>query len=111
MAGEGDRWFQGREMIESLTIRAELERGNVSAAEHTFWHALSLAETHDQYGAAWLVAEVVTDLVDAGCRDAWGAAERFAPEVAKLGYASLVARYVVLRDLAQRDPFTVTNTR
>lgn len=111
MAGEGDRWFQGREMIESLAVRAELERGNVSGAEHSFWHALSLAESHDQYGAAWFVAEVVTDLVDAGCRDAWRAAERFAPEVAKLGYASLVARYVVLRDLAQRDPFTGTGTR
>jgi hypothetical protein len=40
--------------------------------------------------------------VEAGCTDVWQPAERFAPIVAKLGYASLSARYVVLRDLAQR---------
>ena len=104
MAVEGDRWFQGREMIDALAVRIAIESGCFDAAEATFWRALGLAERHDQYGAAWFVAEVVTDLVDGGCRSAWRAAERFAPTVAKLGYASLSARYMVLRDLALRDP-------
>jgi tetratricopeptide (TPR) repeat protein len=102
MVDEGARWFQGREMVEALRVRAALETRDVGTAEKRFWAALGNAEKHDQYGAAWFVAEVVTELVEAGCADAWKPAERFAPIVAKLGYASLAARYVVLRDLSQR---------
>jgi hypothetical protein len=102
MMDEGTRWFQGREMVEALAVRAALETRDVGVAATRFWTALSNAEKHDQYGAAWLVAEVVTELVEAGCADAWKPAEQFAPTVAKLGYASLAARYVVLRDLSQR---------
>jgi hypothetical protein len=79
-----------------------VESRDFGMAERRFWSALANAEKHDQYGAAWFVAEVVTELVEAGCTDVWQPAERFAPIVAKLGYASLSARYVVLRDLAQR---------
>jgi hypothetical protein len=98
-------------MVEALLVRAALDARDMETAERRFWHALAIAEKHDQYGAAWFVAEVVTDLVDAGCTEAWKAAERFATGVATLGYAPLSARYVVLRDLSQRDPFAMVAER
>ena len=70
-------------MIEALTVRAALERHDGRAAEAHFWAALERAEKFDQYGAAWFVAEVVTELVDAGCAMTWKAAERFASTVAR----------------------------
>src|SRR5204862_524939 len=55
MANEGDRWFQGREMVEALAVRAALETNDGRAAESGFRAALARAEPHDQYGAAWFV--------------------------------------------------------
>jgi diguanylate cyclase (GGDEF)-like protein/putative nucleotidyltransferase with HDIG domain len=103
IAGERDRWFQGREMVEALLVRDLVDAGRISDAAERFWNALAIAERHDQYGAAWFVAEVVTELVAAGRADAWRAAERFSAVVAKMGYASLSARYIVLQDLAHRE--------
>ncbi|HEX4683766.1 MAG TPA: diguanylate cyclase [Gemmatimonadaceae bacterium] len=111
MESEGDRWFQGREMIDALLIRTALESGEPAEATSRFRRALSLAERHDQYCAAWLVAEVVTELAAHGYTDAWAAAERFAPIVAKLGYASLSARYIALEDLVQREPVRMAERR
>jgi hypothetical protein len=90
-------------MVEALLIRAALETGSPTDACARFSSARTLAEHHDQYGAAWLVAEVVAELAGAGCAAAWDVAIQFAPNVAKLGYASLSARYIALQDLAQRE--------
>jgi hypothetical protein len=96
-------------VLENRTSRTAIEvmrlhaTGDVEGAAKHFWKALSIAERHDQYGAAWLVAEVVTELVAAGRADAWSAAERFSSDAAKMGYASLAARYIVLQDLAHRE--------
>jgi tetratricopeptide (TPR) repeat protein len=111
LAAEGDRWFQGREMAEALMVRAALESRDDAGAAQQFRIAVARAEAHDHYGAAWLVAEVVTDLVSVGCTEAWSIADRLGADVARLGYASLAARYVVLRDLAQREPLTSMYTR
>jgi len=104
IATEGDRWFQGRDMVEALLVRCALESGETAAATTEFRRAVGLAEARDPYGAAWFVAEVVSDLVAAGYGDAVAEADRYAPVAATMGYASLAARYLAIKDLSQRVP-------
>jgi tetratricopeptide (TPR) repeat protein len=49
-------WFQGRELVEALTIRLALLNGRDEAA-HVFTRAVRLADTRDAYGAVLLTAE------------------------------------------------------
>ncbi|MES2176255.1 MAG: AAA family ATPase [Gemmatimonadota bacterium] len=51
-------WFQGRELMEALTIRMLLAEGKVGEAAESFCLALAAAGPSDAYGAAWLTAEV-----------------------------------------------------
>jgi tetratricopeptide (TPR) repeat protein len=50
-------WFQGRELVEALSIRLAMAAGR-DEAPHLFKRALALADTSDVYGAAVLTAEI-----------------------------------------------------
>jgi tetratricopeptide (TPR) repeat protein len=92
----GDRpdwWFQGRELADALSVRAALASGDERLAERRFTAALSLAERHDPYGAAWLVGECAVPLAASGLGNVQSTVARYAPLVEALGYAQLSARY------------------
>ena len=50
-------WFQGRELVEAVSIHLALQRGDPTAYDQ-FTEALGLADSKDLYGASWLVAEL-----------------------------------------------------
>jgi predicted ATPase len=50
-------WFQGRELMEALTIHLLLADDNTAEAAELFERALAAAGPSDVYGAAWLTAE------------------------------------------------------
>lgn len=58
MVVEGDRWFQGREMIEALLVRVTFEEGDHAGAVAQYHGALALAQRHDRYRAAWIISEL-----------------------------------------------------
>jgi diguanylate cyclase (GGDEF)-like protein/putative nucleotidyltransferase with HDIG domain len=93
---KSDWWFQGRELLEALSVRMAILAGGVATAERQFVTALALAERHDVYGAAWLVAECAPGLAAAGFPAIWETVNRFAHRVEALGFASLSARYAAL---------------
>jgi len=92
-----DWWFQGRELLISLRIRTALLDGKVRDAEQLFRDSLVLAERHDLYAAAWLVAEVAPDLIQAGYVAVKQEVERFRGELSRLDFVPLTARYERLR--------------
>jgi tetratricopeptide (TPR) repeat protein len=74
LAAAQPEWFQGREMVEALSIHLAL-RSDDDGALDLFWNALARAEERDAYGASWLVAEFgpvfrerVPDAIDATVR-------------------------------------------
>jgi tetratricopeptide (TPR) repeat protein len=97
-------WFQGRELVEALRVRLELERGTAATAAREFEHAVAQAESQDPYGAAWLVAECATPLAAAGLVAHWPLVERYAEVAEASGYLTLAARCRAL--LAGRAPAT-----
>lgn len=88
-----DWWFQGRELLAALRIKAQLQSGDVHLAERSFYGSLAIAEQHDLYGAAWLVAEVATELVAAGVAGIAEQIARFRGELTRLNFVPLTARY------------------
>ena len=93
LSRHADWWFQGRELLSALRVRADLLAGNARGAERVFRESLANAERHDLYGAAWLVAEVAVALSSAGVADIFEQVERFRGELAQLDFAPLTARY------------------
>jgi diguanylate cyclase (GGDEF)-like protein/putative nucleotidyltransferase with HDIG domain len=91
--GRAEWWFQGRELAEALSVRAALTAGDEHLAERRFGEALALAERHDPYGAAWLVADCATPLAASGLSSVRKTVARYVPLVEALGYAQLSARY------------------
>ena len=53
-----DRWFQGRELVETLRIRIAAAEGRSQEALKFFEAASNLAEHADAASAAWLTASV-----------------------------------------------------
>lgn len=91
-----DWWFQGRELLEALSIRMHLQANDAAAAAQRFETGLALAEASDTYGAAWLVAEVAGPLATHGVRAAHAQIGRFAELARGLDYAPLTAQYAAL---------------
>jgi tetratricopeptide (TPR) repeat protein len=89
--GRDAAWFQGREVLEALGIRLQLERGQREPAMERLRGALMEAERHDQYATVWLAAECAS-----GLRDATGSRhellQRYAAQARTLGYSPLVKR-------------------
>lgn len=94
----GDRtdWFQGRELVEALSIRVDVQEERKTQALTRFATAVSLAEGADVYSAAWLVAACSQSLAEADAPTV----ERFVGEydarVKKLGYPEMTRRFDVL---------------
>ncbi len=91
-----DWWFQGRELLEALAIRIHLAVHDTASARRRFSDGLALAERSDNYGAAWLVAEVAGPLSEVGIESAFEQIDRFAELAEGLDYAPLSARYAAL---------------
>ena len=96
-------WFQGRELFEALAIRIHVVSRDANAARIRFETGLALAERADQYGAAWLVAEVAAPLAALGVSAAREQVTRFAALAHGLDYAALTARYAALLTHADHD--------
>ena len=62
----GNRWYQGRELLEALEVRYLLLTDRTAMAVTAFDRAAALAETIDEFAALWLVAECGPLLVRAG---------------------------------------------
>lgn len=62
---QGDTWFQGRELPESLGVQLAIRRNDPQQAYLRFQRALALANLHDPYGAAWLVATCAPPMLSA----------------------------------------------
>ena len=95
-----DVWFTGRELVEALAIRLALAAGDTTEALGRFRGALSLVESRDAYGAAWLLAACAPLLfprVDVEDRDALRTSARFYTRRADaLGFLPLSARFALL---------------
>ena len=97
LVGREGAWFQGRELLEALGIRLQLERGQRVEAVERLRTALTEAERHDQYAAVWLAAECAAGL-RGPCEpcDARGPRhellQQHAAQARSLGYAPLLKR-------------------
>jgi hypothetical protein len=102
-AGRMDWWFQGRELLESLTIRINAHAGRYDAALDRFRTAVERLEPMDVYAAAWLVADCAATLAE---RDpaVWNAVYRFGEHHTVQQFVPLAARYTALKDMAERLP-------
>jgi len=101
LAGRNDWWFQGRERLESLTIRLATRSGNRELARARFTAAVSRLETMDVYTCAWLVADCAAELAEHD--DAiWKYVDRLSQHSTVHQFVPLLARYTALRDMADR---------
>ena len=96
MIGERfDWWFQGRELVEALSVRVALELGRHQDAEQRFRTAVAHTEPRDARSAAWLAAECAPALISAGA-DVWEFVTRFSQRADEMDYAGLAARFRTL---------------
>jgi hypothetical protein len=103
VGARADWWFQGRERLETLTIRLATLSGNHELAQSRFHAAVARLEGMDVYSAAWMVADCAATL---GERDSevWATVTRLAAHSTVQQFVPLAARYTALRDLAERSP-------
>jgi hypothetical protein len=100
----GDRvdwWFQGRERLESLTIRLATQAGDHELAQSRFRNAVERLEAMDVYPAAWMVADCAAQLAERD-PDVWSTVSRFAVHSTVEQFLPLSARFTALRDMADR---------
>jgi tetratricopeptide (TPR) repeat protein len=86
-------WFQGREVVEALSIRMAAQEGDHATAMEKLSAAVALAETADVYTAAWLIAAVAGAIVDPTGDLLARYVNRYADRVKKLGYAEMTRRF------------------
>jgi tetratricopeptide (TPR) repeat protein len=96
-----DWWFQGRERLESLTIRLANIDGSHAVALSRFRVAVERLEPMDVYSAAWLVADCGADLA-ASDAEVWDTVARFAEHDTVQQFVHIAARFTALRDMAAR---------
>ena len=96
-----DWWFQGRERLESLTIRLATRGGNHALATSRFQSAVERLEAMDVYNAAWMVADCAAELAEHD-PDVWKTVSTFAEHGTVQQFVPLSARYTALRDMADR---------
>ena len=90
-----DWWFQGRELVEALSVRVALELERKEEAEARFRTAVAHTEPRDSRSAAWLVAECAPALIAAGA-DVWDFVTRFSHRADEMAYAGLAGRFRAL---------------
>ena len=89
-------WFQGREVVEALSIRMAAQQGDHATALEKLSTAVALAESADVYTAAWIIAAVSGSIVDPTGNTVAGYVNRYADRVKKLGYAEMTRRFDAL---------------
>jgi tetratricopeptide (TPR) repeat protein len=95
-------WFQGRERLESLAIRVDIQDGSRALALTRFLAAVERLEAMDVYSAAWFVGECGGE-VAADEAEAWAVIDRFGEHTMVQEFVPLAARYTALRDMANRQ--------
>jgi tetratricopeptide (TPR) repeat protein len=101
LGSRDDWWFQGRELLESLTIRLATRGGDIDAAHERFRTAVEQLEPRDVYAAAWMVADCAAELAIHRA-DVWATVSRFADHGTVQQFALLQARFTALRDMSDR---------
>ena len=102
LAGRRDWWFQGRELIEALSIRLVAAGGDVADAAGIFDDALARTEAHDHYAVVWLAGECAGALRGASAAvDA--AVDRLAIHARALGYQPVLDRLLAASRPARPD--------
>jgi tetratricopeptide (TPR) repeat protein len=96
-----DWWFQGRERLETLTIRLATRSGNHELARSRFAAAVSRLEAMDVYSCAWMVADCAGELAEHD-DEVWNVVARFAEHGTVHQFPLLAARFTSLRDLSDR---------
>jgi tetratricopeptide (TPR) repeat protein len=102
-AGRTDWWFQGRELLESLTIRIYARSERHDAAMERFRNAIARLEPMDGFAAAWLVADCAATLAERN-PEVWDEVYRFAAHATVQDFVPLSARFTALKDMAERLP-------
>jgi tetratricopeptide (TPR) repeat protein len=96
-----DWWFQGRELLESLTIRLATRSGDFDGAQARFRLAVERLEQTDVYAAAWMIADCAAELAEHDPA-VWTIVGRFAEHSTVQQFAPLSARFTALRDMSDR---------
>jgi tetratricopeptide (TPR) repeat protein len=94
IASQPDWWFQGRELVKALRVRHAARTGSAARARQVFTDAVTIAERHNVYAAAWVVAESAGDL--AHDDQVHELLQRYQPEIERLGYVALSRRLSAL---------------
>jgi tetratricopeptide (TPR) repeat protein len=89
-------WFQGREVVEALSIRLAEIDGKVDEAFDRFENSLTLSSSSDVYSAAWITAECAEVLFKHDPIHVRSSVLRYAERVKGLGYAEMSRRYELL---------------
>lgn len=93
-------WFQGREIVEALSVLVAIRRGEIAQGIRQFSEALGRASGVDAYYGAWLTAMCAEALAPHAPEEVEAAVSRYAPRVATIGYAELTAKF---RELTGAD--------
>lgn len=89
-------WYQGREIVEALTVRLLVEDGRPTEAFGRFASAISLAESSDVYNAAWLTVTCADALIQFNAEGVRSSILSYRDRVRRLGYAEMTRRYEAL---------------
>ena len=89
-------WFQGRELVEALTIRMRASDGNLASAVAYYDKVRAMAEENDLYSAVWLTAECADILYEHDPALMHSSVARYADRVKDLGYSGMTKRYAEL---------------
>ncbi|GAC1478178.1 MAG: hypothetical protein NVS1B4_21710 [Gemmatimonadaceae bacterium] len=89
-------WFQGRELVEALRVLVAAVESRHGDAARLYADALSLAERHSAYSAAWLTATCAGSLRSPEGAAARTAAARLARAMTSAGYHELGRRLTLV---------------
>jgi tetratricopeptide (TPR) repeat protein len=91
-------WYQGRELVEALSVRLLVADGRSTEAFARFASAISLAESSDVYNAAWLTVVCADALVQFNADGIRSLIRSYRDRVRRLGYAEMTRRYDALAE-------------
>jgi diguanylate cyclase (GGDEF)-like protein len=94
--GARTEWYQGRELVEALTVRLLVADGRPTEAFARFASAISLAESSDVYNAAWLTVTCADALLKFNSEGVKTSILSYRDRVRRLGYAEMTRRYEAL---------------
>jgi tetratricopeptide (TPR) repeat protein len=105
LAGIG-KWFAGREIVDAFRVRSAVTEGRVADAMEIFEVARKEAEALDVYTVAWLTATVADLLLPHFPERMTASLEKYAGQVAALGFTDLLRKYQSLQGLPETHATT-----